>query len=87
MEVSRAELVEVEHSFEDQKEMHPYTFFSLNASEQNLYDSFRAKHDNLERVISGLKNKGLGGEEREKGEKELEKMFLELVNPYLQRQE
>jgi len=78
MEVSRVELNETEKF--------PYTLFSLNPSEQSLYDSFRAKHHNLEILIDELKNKGLEKEkeeEKKKGETELEKMFLELVNPYL----
>ena len=84
MEVSRAELVEMKHLWG--LESLPHTFFSLDASEQKLYDSFRAKQNNLEKLTHELKNNGVGTEEREKGEKEVEKMFLELVSPYLQRQ-
>jgi len=85
MEVSRVELVESNRSLGD-KEKFPYTLFSLNSSEQNLYDSFRARHDKLKATLDGLKNKELRGGEKKRGEEELKKMFLELVNPYLQKQ-
>jgi len=88
MEVSRVELIGKSTSL-NETEKFPYTLFSLNPSEQSLYDSFRAKHHNLEILIDELKNKGLEKEkeeEKKKGEEELEKMFLELVNPYVQNQ-
>lgn len=80
MEVLKAELIEVESLITRRKEETPYTFFSLDDSEQTKYASFRAKHDGLKAMPRGRNPK------REDGETELEKMFLELVNPYFKRQ-
>ena len=84
MEVSRVELVEKNYSWGQEKI--PCTFFSLTSSEQNLYNSFRARHDRLKATLNGLKDMGFNSEERKRGEEEAKQMFLELVNPYVQNQ-
>jgi len=73
MEVSRVELVEKNYSWGQEKI--PCTFFSLNPFEQNLYNSFRARHDKLKATLDGLKDMGFGSEERKRGEEEAKQMM------------
>lgn len=76
MKVSKVQLIEEDKIMD--KVSNPHTFFSLDSSEQSIYQTFRAKHRELESVVKELKP-----EERLKREQEVENIFIELFNPYL----
>lgn len=79
MEVSGIELIEFEYTAE--KVILPVTHFLLTSVEQELYDSFRAKHDKLRTIHGDFSREA--EEKRERGNFELAKMFSKLINPYL----
>lgn len=85
MQVSKAELVNVEHSITHEIEGIPYTFFSLDASEKAKYNAFREKHNDLERTIDKIRREGgeIKAKERQERENGVQEMFVELVKPYL----
>ncbi len=58
----------------------PYTLFSLDATEQERYASFRKRHSGLEGCIQGLKM-----QERRLREHEVQEDFKEIINPYLKQ--
>ena len=80
MEVSKAQLVEVEHSITHLKDTFPATFFSLDASEQMKYNAFRSQRNDLEKVLQGLPP-----QEQERKEKAVQDIFLDLTAPYLKQ--
>lgn len=85
MQISKAELVKVEHPITHEIEDMPYTFFSLDASEKVRYNAFREKHNDLEKTINQIRREGgeIKAKERQKRENEVQEMFVELVKPYL----
>lgn len=79
MEVSEVQEVVKKKEFNGEEKYY-HTFFSLSTQEQKLYDSFRAKHNDLEKIIRRLEP-----EQRRELEKEVCAMFIELITPYLKR--
>src|SRR3989344_6773619 len=87
MQVSKIGLIQVEAGSTHKIESMPYTFFSLDASERRGYNAFRKKQNNLEKIIDQIRSGGreIGEDEREKKEKEVGDMFIELIRPYIER--
>ena len=87
MQVSKVELVEVEHSITYGKEMMPYTFFTLDASEKMKYGAFRKTQNDLETTIGQMRREGreIKPQERQEREKEVQNMFMELVTPHFEQ--
>lgn len=85
MKVSRAEFVEVEHPITHEIERMPYTFFSLDASEQMRYNDFRGKHNDLEKIIDLIRREGseIKPKERQERENEVSNIFVELIESHL----
>lgn len=81
MEVSETKFIQGEN-FLGTKITIPITYFLLTSKEQKLYDSFRNKHADLAKTIDTLPNKGIEGDIRQKGERAISSMFLNLVTPY-----
>mgnify|MGYP001579176226 CR=1 FL=1 len=53
--------------------------FTIGESERMKYRTFREKHTNLERII-----KGMNVQERMKREQEIQALFIDLVNSYVE---
>ncbi len=87
MQVSKAALIEVEHSITHEMESMPYTFFTLDASEKMKYNSFRGKQNDLERTIGQMRSEGkeIKPKERQEREEEVQAMFVDLVKPHLEQ--
>ncbi len=78
MHVTEARLVEKTHFISGTKKMIPHTFFALTAAEQMLYTAFRKKREDIHTAFQTVH-----GKEREEHEQDLQRTFLNLVEPYL----
>lgn len=87
MQVSEAKLIKVNSSSPHGPENRPYTFFSLSASEQMQYNTFRGERDNLERRMIQLREEcgEIERSERNHQEKEIQELFLDLIKPHLEQ--